>query len=209
MRIARRSIFSASSTLSIAIGALQMMLDRGELKDWFGSTEIWVEAAVAARRRLPVRRPHCDRRRALVPEPRSVEEPEFRRRHDPDVLCRRHPQRNLGAGADDAAIVDGLPGVHDRAGDRAARRRHYGGDVLVGRLINRVDNRLIILSGLLMTVVSLWQMTGFSLQMGMAPVITSGVLQGFGLGCTFVPLNTLALSNLPRHILTQGTALAA
>jgi len=66
---------------------------------------------------------------------------------------------------------------------------------------------LIILIGLLMTVVSLWQMTGFTLQMGMAPVITSGVLQGFGLGCTFVPLNPLALSNLPRHILTQGTAL--
>src|ERR1700722_11086105 len=36
------------STLSLAIGALQMLLDRGELKDWFGSTEIWVEAVVAA-----------------------------------------------------------------------------------------------------------------------------------------------------------------
>ena len=34
-------------TLSIAIGALQMMLDRGELKDWFNSTEIWVEAIVS------------------------------------------------------------------------------------------------------------------------------------------------------------------
>jgi DHA2 family multidrug resistance protein len=43
--------------------------------------------------------------------------------------------------------------------------------------------------------------------MGMAPVIVSGLIQGFGLGCTFVPLNTIALSNLPRHILTQGTAL--
>jgi DHA2 family multidrug resistance protein len=78
---------------------------------------------------------------------------------------------------------------------------------LVGRIINRVDNRLIILFGLALTTVSLWQMTGFSLEMGMAPVITSGLLQGFGLGCTFVPLNTLALSNLPRHIMTQGTAL--
>jgi DHA2 family multidrug resistance protein len=78
---------------------------------------------------------------------------------------------------------------------------------VVGRMINRVDNRLIILTGFLLTVLSLWQMTGFSLQMGMAPVILSGVLQGFGLGCTFVPLNTLALSNLPRHILTQGTAM--
>jgi len=29
------------------IGALQLMLDRGELKDWFHSSEIWIEATVA------------------------------------------------------------------------------------------------------------------------------------------------------------------
>src|ERR1700693_5091971 len=78
---------------------------------------------------------------------------------------------------------------------------------LVAPLINRVDNRLIIGFGFLLTAVSMWQMSCFSLQMGMAPVIISGLLQGFGLGCTFVPLNTLALSTLPRHILTQGTAI--
>src|SRR5208282_5865178 len=35
------------ATLSLAIGAVQMLLDRGELKDWFGSTEIWIEATIA------------------------------------------------------------------------------------------------------------------------------------------------------------------
>src|ERR1700691_3461372 len=35
------------ATLSLAIGALQMLLDRGELKDWFGSGEIWVECIIA------------------------------------------------------------------------------------------------------------------------------------------------------------------
>ena len=78
---------------------------------------------------------------------------------------------------------------------------------LVAPLINRVDNRLIILFGFLLTAVSMWQMSQFSLQMGMAPVIISGLLQGFGLGCTQVPLNIIALSTLPRHILTQGTAI--
>ena len=53
----------------------------------------------------------------------------------------------------------------------------------------------------------MWQMTGFSPTMGMGLVILSGLLQGFGLRCTFVPLNTIALSDLPRPILTQGTAL--
>ncbi len=77
----------------------------------------------------------------------------------------------------------------------------------VAPLINRVDNRLIILFGLLLTAVSMWQMSCFSLQMSMAPVVISGLLQGFGLGSTQVPLNIIALSTLPRHIMTQGTAL--
>ena len=36
------------ATLSIAVGSLQLMLDRGQLKDWFHSTEIWIEATIAA-----------------------------------------------------------------------------------------------------------------------------------------------------------------
>jgi hypothetical protein len=74
-------------------------------------------------------------------------------------------------------------------------------------VINRIDNRMIILFSFLLTALSMWQMTQFSLQMGMMPVVISGLLQGFGLGCTFVPLAIIALSNLPRHILTQGTAI--
>src|SRR6202048_3348519 len=77
----------------------------------------------------------------------------------------------------------------------------------IARVINRVDNRMIILFGFLLTAMSMWQMTQFSLHMGMAPVVISGLLQGFGLGCTFVRLNLIALSILPRHILTQGTAI--
>jgi len=63
------------------------------------------------------------------------------------------------------------------------------------------------LFGFLLTAVSMWQMSRFSLGMGPEPVIMSGIIQGFGLGCTFVPLNIIALSTLPRHILTQGTAI--
>jgi DHA2 family multidrug resistance protein len=45
--------------------------------------------------------------------------------------------------------------------------------------------------------------------MGSGPILFAGFAQGFGLGCTFVPLNLLALSGLPHHILTQGTAIRA
>jgi MFS transporter, DHA2 family, multidrug resistance protein len=51
--------FLGFASLSLGIGALQMMLDRGELKDWFGSTEVCVEATIAG---LAVRGPHRDHR---------------------------------------------------------------------------------------------------------------------------------------------------
>src|SRR5205823_3525061 len=34
--------------LSLAVGSLQLMLDRGQLNDWFRSTETWIEATLAA-----------------------------------------------------------------------------------------------------------------------------------------------------------------
>jgi len=194
-------------TLSIAVGALQMMLDRGELKDWFNSTEIWAEAIVSG---------VCFY--LFIVHTATASDRSF---INLDLL--KSP--NFMAGTLLMFFVGGilsgtlalLPTMLQSLMNYpvfttglVTAPRGIGTMVamfLVGRLINRVDNRLIILSGFLLTVLSLWQMTGFSLQMGMAPVILSGLLQGFGLGCTFVPLNTLALSNLPRHILTQGTAM--
>ena len=42
------------ATLSLAIGALQLLLDRGEQLIWFGSTEIIAEAIVSGTRLLPL-----------------------------------------------------------------------------------------------------------------------------------------------------------
>ena len=63
-RHGRREAFDlfGFATLSLAIGALQMLLDRGQLKDWFGSTEIWIEATIAGARLLFVYCPYGDRR---------------------------------------------------------------------------------------------------------------------------------------------------
>jgi len=79
--------------------------------------------------------------------------------------------------------------------------------ILVSRIAGRVDMRLLILGGMGLTAFSLWQMTGFSLQMGTWPFITTGVLQGIGMGFVFTPLSVITFSTLPRSVLTQGTAI--
>src|SRR5438874_6457265 len=194
-------------TLSLGIGALQLMLDRGELKDWFHSSEIWMEATVAGLGFY-----------LFTVHTATTDERSFLNR---DLL----KNTNFVAGTllmfSVGLIMTGtlalVPTMLQHLMDYPAMTtglvtapRGFGvmiAMLLVARLINRVDNRLIMLVGFLLTAVAMWQMSQFSLQMGMARVIISGLLQGFGLGCTFVPLNIIALSSLPRHILTQGTAI--
>jgi DHA2 family multidrug resistance protein len=60
--------------------------------------------------------------------------------------------------------------------------------------------------GLSLTAVSLWWMTNFYLQMDSNEVVWSGLLQGFGTGCVFAPLSTIAFSTLAPHLRNEGTA---
>ena len=194
-------------TLSLGIGALQLMLDRGELKDWFHSSEIWIEATVAVLGfyLFTVHTVTTGERSFLNRE--LLKSPNFVAgtllmfcvgliMTGTSALLPTMLQNLMNY----PAMTTGLVTVPRGFGSMAAM-------FFIARVINRLDNRMIILFGFLLTAISMWQMTQFSLQMGMAPVVISGLLQGFGLGCTFVPLNIIALSNLPRHILTQGTAI--
>ena len=195
------------ATLSLAIGAFQLMLDRGAVNDWFASTEIWIEATVAA---LAVY--------LLVVHTTTAGARSFLNRE----LLKNGP---FVAGTlmvfMIGAIMNGtltlLPLMLQELMDYpvlttglVTAPRGVGtmiGMFLVGRLINRIDPKVLLAFGMCLVTVALWQMTQFSLQMDPWPVIISGLIQGFGFGCTAVPLNIIALSNLPRHILTQGTAI--
>jgi DHA2 family multidrug resistance protein len=195
--------------LSLGVGALQLMLDRGQLQDWFRSTEIWIEATIAGL---------CFY--LLIIHTMTTGERSFVNR---DLL--KSPNfvagsvLMFGVGMILSGTLALMPSMMQvlmnypvfDAGWMMAPRG-FGTMLamfLVARIINKVDNRWFILVGFLLTAASLWQMTGFSLLMGSGPLIFASFAQGFGLGCTFVPLNLLALSGLPHHILAQGTAIRA
>jgi DHA2 family multidrug resistance protein len=78
---------------------------------------------------------------------------------------------------------------------------------IVGRLIGKVDQRLLILWGLSLTSLSLWQMTGFTPDVSTFTIVTTGMLQGFGLGFIFVPLSTLAFATLQPRLRTEAASL--
>ncbi|MBV8120155.1 MAG: DHA2 family efflux MFS transporter permease subunit [Alphaproteobacteria bacterium] len=208
-RRGRREAFDwfGFGTLSLAIGALQMLLDRGELKDWFGSTEIWIEALIAALAFYLF----------IVHTATATERSFLNRDLLKDANCTVGTLMMFLLGVPLYGTMTLLPTMLQNllnypvvTTGLVTAPRGLGtmiAMILVARLGNRVDVRLIIMTGLVVTAVAMWQMTGFSLYMGMNPVITTGVLQGFGLGFVFTPLSIITFSTLPRPMLTQGTAI--
>jgi DHA2 family multidrug resistance protein len=79
--------------------------------------------------------------------------------------------------------------------------------IIVGRLTRLIDARILVFVGLTLTAYSMHMMSGFSIIMSDWPFITSGVVQGLGMGLVFVPLSTLAFATLPPQYRTDGAGL--
>jgi DHA2 family multidrug resistance protein len=79
--------------------------------------------------------------------------------------------------------------------------------MIVGRVINRVDPRGLVILGLLLTAFALDEMSGFTPDVSQGTLVRTGIVQGFGLGFIFVPLSTITFATLPPEFRIQGTAL--
>jgi MFS transporter, DHA2 family, multidrug resistance protein len=79
--------------------------------------------------------------------------------------------------------------------------------MIVGRVINRIDPRALVILGLLLTAFALYEMAEFTPDVSQSTLIRTGVIQGLGLGFIFVPLSTITFATLTPEFRTQGTAL--
>ena len=192
-------------TLSLGLGGLQMMLDRGELKGWFGSGEIVIESMVAVIG-FYLFIVHTLTHKQPFVSPKLFKDRNFVASNIfiflvgvvlfatlalvPPML-----QHEMGY----PVITTGMVTAPRGAGTMLAM-------MLVGRIGSKVDPRLIMACGLGLTAFSLWQMTDFNLLMDEDLIIVSGFIQGFGIGFAYVPLSTLAFGTLPSELRNEGTA---
>jgi len=193
-------------TLSIAIGALQMMLDRGEQLDWFSSTEVVAEA-VACGLGFYLFLVHI-----LTAE-------------RPFITPTLFLDRNFSTGlifmfllgvvllANLALLTPFLQSLLDYPVFLAGlilAPRGVGTMIvmmLIGRFGNRLDPRVSIALGYGLIAYSLWVMTGVTLQVPKETVIYSGFVQGLGIGLVFSSLNTVTFATLAPRFRNEGTAL--
>lgn len=192
--------------LALALGSLQMFLDRGESQDWFESWEIIIELGLAIAFMW-----------MFVIHTMTAKAPIFPRGMFAD--------RNFATGL----LFMAVTGVLLLAGLALLPpllQHVYGYSVLqsgiltaprgvgtlismlvAGRLVGKLDSRLLIVAGISLMATSLWMMTGFALDQPSGPVIWSGVVQGLGIGLIFVVMQSLAFATLAPMLRTSAASL--
>jgi MFS transporter, DHA2 family, multidrug resistance protein len=199
--------FFGFAMLSLGMGALQMMLDRGELKDWFFSLEIQIECALALLGFY-----------SFAVHSATAQHPFLH----PQILKDRNLAASLVIGFVVGIVLVAsavlLPPLLQLLMDYPVMTtgmvmgpRGIGTMITMvigGRLIRQVDPRALIFVGFLITAYSLWDMAQrFSMQMDMWSVIWTGFVQGMGLGLIFPPLSTLAFATLPARHRTEAAGI--
>ncbi len=193
-------------TLSLAVGSLQMMLDRGHLLDWFSSAEVVFEATLAglALYMFVVHSATADK---PFIDPHLFSDANFRVGVAlifvvgvillaSVALLTPYLQTLMGYPVLTAGLVLGPRGI----GTMVSM-------MLVGRIINRSDPRILVLIGLLMSAWSLHEMTTFTPAVSSGMLLWNGIVQGAGLGFLFTPLSTVTFATLPAELRTQATSL--
>lgn len=192
--------------LALAIGGLQMMLDRGENLDWFSSTEIIIEAGIAITafymflvHMMTADNPFID--------PKLFIDRNFSIGlfvifvvgmilYATMALLTPFLQQILNYPVLTAGLVMAPRGI----GTMAAM-------MISGRIMSRVDPRYIFAFGLALIAFSLWESMYYTTDVSQMTIIRTGMIQGAGLGFVFIPLSTITFATLEPRYRTQGTSL--
>lgn len=194
------------AALAMAVGCLQLILDRGERLDWFGSAEIQIEAGLAVLGLY-----------LFVVHGLSAP--------SPIVNLRLMLDRNYALGLLFAFIygvltlpplvlmppfLASLQGYPVVTVGMLLSPRGLGlmlAMFTLGRLGNRIDPRLTLAFGFGAIGISSWVMTGWSLDVGAGPVIWTGIVQGIGAGAVIVPLGVVTFATLDQRHRTEAASI--
>ncbi|HVY15513.1 MAG TPA: DHA2 family efflux MFS transporter permease subunit [Rhodopila sp.] len=194
------------AVLSLGIGGLQMMLDRGQDQDWFTSREIVTEAVLGG----------------LGVYLFLVHMMTAKRPFIPPVLF---TDRNFAAGlslmfmtgtilvSSSSLMAPWLQNLAnypvETAGLTMAPRGigTMAAMMLSGRLSNKIDPRWLMAAGIVALAWSMNEMTGWTPDIAQWRITTVIIVQGAGLGLVFLPLQVMAFATLPAQYRTDGASL--
>jgi DHA2 family multidrug resistance protein len=206
-KAARKTIdYLGFGLMAVWLATLQVVLDKGQQEDWFGSRWIvWLTVISVV---------------ALV----SFVVRELKAK-EPIVDLRVLANRNFALGTALIFLVgvvlygtiallplflQTLMGYPALQAGLATSPRGLGSFVamfVVGRIVGKFDNRWIMLFGFAVLGFSAYEFGAITLDIAMSSVVWPGIINGFALGFLFVPLTNLAMGLLPNEQMGNATGI--
>lgn len=205
-RTAMKIDYWGLTLLAIGIGCLQMVLDRGERQDWFSSEMIiWMSiASFAALLIFVVVELQAEH---PIVNLRAFRNPTFSLGNvivfivlanlfGSIILLPIYLQSLMGYTATLAGIVLGPGGV-----------ANIVTMPIVGKLVNRINPKILIAIGVVLTAGSTLAMSQFNLFADFMTVLWPRVFMGIGLAFIFIPLTTITLSTIRKEEMGNATSI--
>ncbi len=192
--------------LSIGLGSLQFVLDKGENEDWFGSNLIVTFAVIAAvclvflvineyYSEHPIVNLKLFKDRTFT-SGSTVMFFVFLNLFGSIVLLPIFLQSLMGYTSFDAGLVLGPGGAAT-----------IMAMPIVGKFVGRVSPKRFLVAGISICALSTFMMSRFNLTADFWTFVWPRVALGFGMGMTFIPLTTLTLSHIPKERMTEATSI--
>ncbi len=191
-------------SLSFALAAMQLMLDRGNRLDWFESPEIVVEAAIALVC-LYIFVVHVLTTRAPYLNPWLLRDRNYALGA---ILVFIYGMLNFTPLVLYPPMLQDLRGYPESIIGLLLAARGVG--ALIGNFlvlwICRYDPRVGLALGFVAQAGSCWLLASFDINMTTAGVAWASCIQGLGVGFAWVPLTILMFSNIDPKYIPEGTS---
>jgi DHA2 family multidrug resistance protein len=204
---ARRMDWLGFASLAVGIGALQLVLDRGNQDDWFSSQMLTLAALIALLSLIFF----------IVYTLTGKHHPLFDLRifRDRNFLFASLIMTTIGIGFFGGMLLQslflqnflGYPTFE--AGLYMAPRglASFLVMILVGKFVGKIPPRNFVFVGILASIAGNYLMTRFTSDITANDLILPMMLQGVGMGLIFVPISTLAFTTLPKEIAAEAAGI--
>jgi DHA2 family multidrug resistance protein len=192
--------------LSCGVASLQLMLDRGETLNWFSSMEIVIELLIAGTA-FYLFLVHVFTTREPFVDPLLFRDRNFA---VATVLMFVSVMCLFGGMTLTPLFMQNLLGLPVETAGWLLAPRGLGtmiGMWCAGRLIGRLDTRWLVLFGFVLVALTVAEMATFNLEVSQRTLAINGLLQGFGSGFVFLPINTAAFMTLPAQLRNEATSI--
>ena len=207
-RRSRRMDWIGLITIALAIGALQVVLDRGNTDDWFASNTIRILTALSGIGLIAyLWHSLSNRGQEKIFDLRLFKDRNFAN------ACFLITVMGLGMYGTlilQPELLEGLLNYPVLTTGLVMAPRglaSMAGMFLVGKLVHRVDARLLVLIGIVLSAIGTFALGWYNLHVNLFWILWPILIQGVGLGMIFVPLAIIAYSTLPPRASAEAAGM--